>query len=142
MGRLTVRQARIIFISILVMARLVYKDDIIYYSTTNSVINNTFSKTNATPASSLPEHHIPLPLNSSSLYFDAIDTNGNKGYVADPTLLRRLVLQFHRTHTNATYWDRIQQYESHLLLDKNSTNSITMDKICSLTEKVMVGAKN
>ena len=133
MGRLTVRQARIIFISILVMARLVYKDDIIYYSTTNSV-SNTFSKTTTdTPISSLPEHHVPLPLNSSSLYFDAIDTNGNRGYVADPTLLRRLVLQFHRTHTNATYWDRIQQYESHLLLDKNSTNSITMDKICSLT---------
>ena len=133
-ARSHVRQARIIFISFLVMACLVYKDNILYYPTTNSV-SNTFSKTTATPVSSLPEHHTPLPLNSSSVYFDAIDTNGNRGYVADPTLFRRLVLQFHRTNTNATYWDRVQQYESHLLLDKNgTTNSITMDEICSLTE--------
>lgn len=54
-----------------------------------------------------------------SIWFDALDTRGHRGYVADPTLLRRLVLQWHKEHPFANYWDRVQKYQSHLMKTPN-----------------------
>lgn len=57
----------------------------------------------------------------SSIWFDALDTHGHRGYVADPTLLRRSVLQWHKEHPHANYWDRVQKYQSHLLKEANTS---------------------
>jgi hypothetical protein len=56
-----------------------------------------------------------------SIWFDALDTRGHRGYVADPTLLRRSVLQWHKEHPQANYWDRVQNYQSHLLKEANTS---------------------
>ncbi len=57
-----------------------------------------------------------------SIWFDALDTRGHRGYVADPTLLRRSVLQWHKEHPHANYWDRVQNYQSHLLREAADTS--------------------
>jgi len=156
MSLITLRKARVISISFFFVAHCLY-NHVLHYTTTNQIIigdNDIIDPNNGTPEASLPEHHAPLPwdppdsilsayytesnvTNStpSSVWFDAVDTNGNRGYVADPTLFRRSVLQWHSQHTNATYWDRLQRYQSHLQLDINSSDSLTMDEICSLTER-------
>lgn len=145
---MNLRAVRVILVSFCFIAHGVYKG-IHYYSKVPIVIDdeseNILDFDNDTPETSLPEHFVPLPWDppdslmpnrtESNIWFDAIDTNGNRGYVADPTLFRRLVLQWHRQHKNATYWDRLQRYQSHLLLNNDSIDSLTMDKICSVTER-------
>ena len=152
MGLVTIRNARVLSISFLVLIHY-FNNDIRYLYTTNqTTIGNDIDPNDGAPEESLPEHHVPLPwdypdsitpnhaesnvTNStpSTIWFDAVDTNGNRGYVADPTLFRRLVLQWHSQHGNATYFDRLEHYQSHLQLNVNSTNLLTMDEICSLTE--------
>ncbi len=58
-----------------------------------------------------------------------------RGYVADPTLFHRLAQRWHPRYENATYWDRLHQYQSHLQFNINHSDSLTMDEICSLTER-------
>jgi len=128
----TIRKARIITIAILVLIRLAYKDTRYYYPTQNN-INGIEQNNTDIPEESLPKHHISLPLNGT-IYFDAIDTQGNRGYIADPTLFRRLVLQWHEQHQNTTYWDRIQYYPSNPIGKNPINNELSMDHICSLTE--------
>ena len=101
----TIRRIRIICISIVVLARVIFKDIIRYnyYTVFDSVASDNNKSLDLytnnddddpdTPEASLPEHHTPLPQNSST-WFDAIDTKGNRGYIADPTLFRKLVLHF------------------------------------------------
>lgn len=64
------------------------------------------------PLTSLPEHHVPLNDRNTSVFYDAIDVYGRRGYVADPTRLRRGVLAL-----NLPYWDRLTQFEAHLRTD-------------------------
>jgi len=152
---INIRQARVIFIALLLMAHYAYTNIYFYppdqsisihgssdNPNTNTIILDPIATDDAAPEASLPEHHVSLPWdppdsltsnNQTEIWFDAIDTNGNRGYVADPTLFRRLVLQWHRQHENATYWDRLRLYQSHLQLDNKT--SLTMDNICSITEK-------
>ena len=141
----TIRRIRIICISIVVLARVIFKDIIRYnyYTVFDSVASDNNKSLDLyinndddtdTPEASLPGHHTPLPQNSST-WFDAIDVKGNRGYIADPTLFRKLVLQWHQKNENATtYWDRLQQYQSHLMLKKYDNNTFDMNYICSLTE--------
>lgn len=131
---LTIRKARIITIAILVLIRLAYKDTRFYYYPTQgqNVTNNDIQNNNTIPEESLPKHHISLPLNGT-IYFDAIDTQGNTGYIADPTLFRRSVLEWHGQYKNATYWDRIQYYPNQIGTNPIN-NELSMDHICSLTE--------
>ncbi|KAK1741065.1 hypothetical protein QTG54_008317 [Skeletonema marinoi] len=102
------------------------------------------------------DHFVPLPLpaevpdwippnfhewnytNSTppSVWFDALDTYGRRGYVADPTLLRKSVLQWHKDHPGATYWDRLKGYQSHLL--KKIDDYLFMEKTCALIPGVSV----
>jgi hypothetical protein len=69
-----------------------------------------------------------------SIWFDALDTLGRRGYVADPTLLRRLVIQWHKDHSHATYWDRLQNYQSHLLKKRDTSSddfqALLMEQTC------------
>ena len=115
------------------------------------------SKESAVPEISPLDHFVPLPLpaevpdyippdfhkwnctNSTppSVWFDALDTYGNRGHVADPTLLRKSVLQWHKEHPNATYWDRLQKYQSHLLKKKDE-GYMYMEETCKLIPGISV----
>jgi hypothetical protein len=125
------------------------------------------------PEFSLQKHFVPLPLpglepdaippnykeqqftdsTPPSLWFDAVDTYGRRGYVADPTLLQKSVRKWHANHntTHPTYWDRLQKYQSHLLKDTNrlddSIRALYMEETCKhkpddwlkiLTERIKV----
>jgi len=131
----TIRKARIITIAILVLIRLAYKDIRYYYYPTQSqnIINNDMQNKTDIPEESLPKHHTALPLNGT-IYFDAIDTRGNTGYIADPTLFRRSVLEWHEQYQNATYWDRINYYPNPIGKSTIVDNELSMNHICSLTE--------
>jgi len=69
-----------------------------------------------------------------SIWFDALDTLGHTGYVADPTLLRRSVIKWYKDHSHATYWDRLQNYQSHLLKNRDTSSdsfqAVLMEQTC------------
>lgn len=145
------RNARVVVVSMIFVSCFLYENIVIIGTGGGRAPMNDGSDDDdiddvygGAPEASLPEHHAPLewdlpqdiPENyTEGVYFDAVDTRGRRGYVADPTLLRRLVLRWHRRRgENATYWDRIRDYSSHLLLANGSVDSLTMEKVCSLTE--------